>query len=125
MQFDLERVRENVRQATTEDLLDRLTVYRAGMEPEALVLIEAELLRREIDADAIEAHACQRAHEAIVMPDGTARGCMFCHRPAVAEGWGWHWVSLMMGGERRSLFPVFPRYFYWCSQHQPGAPPPD
>ena len=34
MRFDVERVRQNVQQATTEDLLDRLTVYREGMEPE-------------------------------------------------------------------------------------------
>jgi hypothetical protein len=30
MQFDPERVLVNVRNATTEDLLDRVTVYRAG-----------------------------------------------------------------------------------------------
>ena len=25
-----------------------------------------------------------------MLPDGTAVRCSFCHRPAVAEGWGWH-----------------------------------
>ena len=32
MELNLERVRRNVEQASTEDLLDRATVYRAAME---------------------------------------------------------------------------------------------
>lgn len=108
MQFEAERVWANVRQATTEDLLDRITVYRAGMEPAAIRIIEAELERRGVDADAIEAHDCQRAQEAILRDDGTAQSCRFCARPAVVEGWGWHWLSLMIWGKRRPLFPLFP-----------------
>jgi hypothetical protein len=125
MQFDAQRVRENVRQATTEDLLDRITVYRAGMEPEAVEIIETELARRGVDADAIEAHACQRGFESIMLPDGTAQSCSLCHRPAVAQGWGWHWLSPMIWGKRRPLFPIFPRWYYWCLEHKPDAPPPD
>ena len=34
--LDLERVQANVRKADMEDLLDRATVYRNGMEPDAL-----------------------------------------------------------------------------------------
>ena len=45
--LDLDRVRQNIRQATTEDLLDRMTVYRAGMEEEALELIADELRSRD------------------------------------------------------------------------------
>ena len=41
--FESERVRKNAREATTEDLLNRVTVYRGDMEPEALKIIEAEL----------------------------------------------------------------------------------
>jgi len=123
MEFDLERVRENVRKAPTEDLLDRITVYRAGMEPEALDLIANELEARGVDADAIEAHACQRSFESIPLPDGTAARCSFCHRPAVADGWAWHWLSLMIWGRRRPLVPLFPRYFFYCATHQPGAAP--
>ena len=40
--FNPERVWQNAREASTEDLLDRVTVYRAGMEPEALEIIEEE-----------------------------------------------------------------------------------
>ena len=39
MELDLERVRANAQQASTEDLLDRATVFRDGMEPEALEII--------------------------------------------------------------------------------------
>src|ERR1700694_472278 len=103
MHFDPNRVRVNVRQAATEDLLDRATVYRGGMEPAALEIIEAELRDRGIGEDQLEAHAARRAREAILLPDGTAIPCTFCHRPAVAQGWGWHrmWDKL----------PVFPRFF--------------
>jgi len=115
MLFDLERVKANVRQATTEDLLDRLTVYRAGMEESALEIIEEELRSRNVSAEEIEAHAERRSRESSFLPDGTAIRCSFCHRPAVAEGWGWHrlWGRV----------PVFPRYFYYCSEHQPDAQP--
>lgn len=109
--FDPERVRGNIRQATTEDLLDRATAYRAGMEPQALELIEAELRERGIGPGQIDTHA--RRHEAAAFwhADGTARPCAFCHRPAVAQGWGWHRLW--------GLLPVFPRHSFYCGTHQP------
>lgn len=113
MRFDPERVWLNVRNADTEDLLDRATVYRQGMEPQALVIIETELRNRGVDREEIEEHAQRRGQEISVLPDGTARRCSYCHRPAIAEGWGWHWMW-----ER---IPVFPRFFYYCSAHVPEA----
>jgi hypothetical protein len=113
MLFDLERVRANVRQATTEDLLDRVTVYRAGMEESALAIIEAELRSRDVSAQEIEAHAERRRQESYFLPDGTAVRCSFCHRPAVAEGWSWYRLW--------RLLPVFPRYYYYCSEHRPDV----
>lgn len=108
MELDLERVRANVRAATTEDLLDRVTVFRAGMELEALEIIEAELADRGIDADAVAAHAVLR-RAALPLPDGTAMKCSFCHRPAVLRAWGWHhWWGLI---------PIFPRIFAYCDIH--------
>lgn len=109
MQFDLDRVRSNVRDASTEDLLDRVTVYRAGMERAALEVIEDELRSRQITTEAIEAHAARRQQEIALLPNGTAACCSFCHRPAVAEGWGWHRLW--------GLLPVFPRYLHYCDQH--------
>jgi hypothetical protein len=112
MDFSLDRVRTNVRGADTEDLLDRLTVYRAGMEPEAVRLIEEELRSRGVRDSEIEAHNAKRRAEVSFMPDGTARKCSFCHRPAVAERWGWQCLL-------RGWVPVFPRMFYYCEEHLP------
>jgi hypothetical protein len=112
MQFNLDRVRENARKADTEDLLDRLTVYRAGMEPEALPVLEQELRSRGVSLDEIEAHGNQRALEVLTGPDGIAIPCSRCPRPAVTESWGWHrlWGRL----------PLFPRKFRYCRDHVPG-----
>ena len=35
MRFELRRVAEFIRRADTEELLDRVTIYREGMEPAA------------------------------------------------------------------------------------------
>ena len=91
MLFDLERVRlKNVKEATTEDLLDRATVFRNGMEPAALTLIDAELNERGYTALDIEHHARVRGESALMLPDGVAARCSFCFKPATTEGWGWH-----------------------------------
>src|SRR5260221_7033951 len=91
MHFDVERVRRNISEATTEDLLDRVTVYRSGMEAAAVEMIESELASRGVFADHIEDHARQR--ESVLMrPDGIAETCSFCPRPAVTRGWDWHWL---------------------------------
>jgi hypothetical protein len=119
MHFDPERVLINVRKATTEDLLDRVTVYRAGMEDEAIEIIEGELHDRGVYRDAIREHAARRERDVIVLADGTAAMCSFCRRPAVADGWGWHWLSVMIWGKRRSIVPLFPRFFHYCDLHLP------
>jgi hypothetical protein len=111
MLFNLDRVRTNVRQATTEDLLDRITVYRGGMEPEALELIAEELRDRGAHDEHIAAHAERRQRETKYGPDGTAVRCSRCHRPAVAEGWGWHRIW--------GKVPMFPRFYYYCAEHRP------
>jgi hypothetical protein len=106
--FDAERVWQNVRKATTEDLLDRATVYRSGMEPEALEIIEAELHRRGVDAAAVDEHET-RYRRALIGTDGTPLQCSFCRKPAVIRRWGWHrlWKKL----------PVFPRPLRYCEEH--------
>src|SRR5438093_11811693 len=90
MSIDHERVRENIRQAETEDLLDRLTVYRAGMEQEALGLIEAELLSRGVTPAQIRNHEERRTMDVLWEEPGLAFRCSLCPRPAVARGWYWH-----------------------------------
>lgn len=109
MDFDPERVWLNVRQATTEDLLDRVTVYRRGMESEALEMVESELFERGISADVIEAHAKKR-DTVIKDAAGVALPCSFCHRPAVAQGWGWHQLW--------GVIPLFPRFYSYCEKHR-------
>jgi|SRR6516225_2718771 hypothetical protein len=121
MQFEAERVRRNVQNATTEDLLDRITVYRKGMELEAIAIIEGELQDRGIYRDGIRAHAARRERQILPPRDGIAISCSFCHRPAIAEGWGWHWLSKMIWGQRRRLLPVFPRFLHYCEEHRPPA----
>lgn len=112
MRLDMQRVRKNVQQADTEDLLNRVTVYREGMEPEALVIIEQELRQRGISAAAVRDHAENVQRGVLRLADGCAARCSFCQQPAVSAGWGWHslWGRL----------PLFPRYFYYCKGHAPA-----
>jgi hypothetical protein len=125
MQYDREKVRENARKAETEDLLDRVTVYRADMESDALYVIEEELRQRGVTAADVDAHA-RRREEAGLREDGgmTAR-CSFCDRPAVARGWGWHryqgrWLPESLKGR----LPLFPWRFWYCAVHRPSVGTP-
>jgi hypothetical protein len=132
MQPDRERVLLNVRAADTEDLLDRATVYRNGMEREALDIIEEELRSRGVGPDEIAAHARRRREAGLSLRGGVARQCSFCRRPAVAEGWCRRRtqpeavspgrVSSVLAGPLwwlSYLLPGFPRYWYFCEEHRP------
>lgn len=113
MKFDAERVFINVRKSETGDLLNRITVYRAGMEPEAIDIIETELVRRGVSAAQIQEYAERMEKEVIQFEDGIAAKCSFCHEPAVAEEWGWHRIW--------GKVPLFPRRFFYCREHKPEA----
>jgi hypothetical protein len=113
LDVDLERIRANVRAASTEDLLNRVTVYRDGMEPEAVQIIEAELRRRGVTAAQQLDHAT--GHLAVLHArNGLALRCERCRRPAVWRGWGWHWLW--------GKIPVFPRRVRLCAVHAGLAP---
>lgn len=114
MEFDINQVARYVREAETEDLLDRVTVYRDGMEPEAIDLMEGELSRRGVRYDDIVAHREQRAERVLKHPDGMAMRCSLCERPAVSRKWGWHRLF--------GRVPVFPRKFAYCEEHDPPSP---
>ncbi len=107
MNVNLDRIRKNVRDSSTEDLLDRITVFRAGMEAAAVEIIETELHRRGIDEADIHRHGEARSHS--IRIGEIAQRCSFCDRPAVARAWGWHklWGRL----------PVFRRRFLYCDFH--------
>jgi hypothetical protein len=110
--FDPIRTRDNAREADTEDLLDRITVFRSGMQAAALAIIEAELRARGISRQEIEEHAQRWKGRVIEDADGLAVQCLLCRRPAVAEVRGWYrWLGVI---------PLFPRRQYYCDQHAPA-----
>ena len=112
MEWSEQKVLNNIRKADTEDLLDRMTAYRPGMEPAAIEMIDAELRQRGVTAAEIAAQreACER--ECVFLPDGSAAMCSFCRKPAVREGWGW--------GKLLWVVPIIPRRVRYCKTHAPG-----
>jgi hypothetical protein len=115
--LDVERMKANVVQAETEDLLDRITIFRAGMEEAALAFIEEELRKRGIGSAAIEEHEEERRKNLIPLRDGYPARCGECFRPAVECVVDWHWVF--------DLVPLFRRKYYYCERHRPveSVPP--
>ncbi len=109
MQMNLDRVRANVRAASTEDLLDRATVYREGMEPEALAIIDEELRERGVTPGEIVDHAQLRQQQTVAGRDGLALRCIRCSRPAVVQRWRWHRLW--------GVLPLFPRWVALCEEH--------
>jgi hypothetical protein len=108
LQFDPAAVERNARESTTEDLLDRMTAFRSGMEPDAIPIIEAELERRGIDRAAIARHAAENC-DVVVRPEGFAYRCSYCRRPAVFRRWGWHKLW--------GILPVLPCVLNYCAAH--------
>ena len=109
MKFEIDRVRSNVRRADTEDLLDRITVYRLALEPEAIDVIMAELKHRGLAESDIRRHESARS-DVVVDKFGIPRPCTVCRRPASAAEWGWHRLF--------NLIPLFPRRLYRCEHHR-------
>jgi hypothetical protein len=112
MLWNDDKVLAKIKNADTEDLLDRFTAYRRGMEPAALVMIEEELHQRGVSAAQIAEHRERCERECVFLPDGTAAKCSFCERPAIHEAWGW---QKLLG-----KLPVFPRWLRYCRKHLPG-----
>ena len=109
MKFDSQNVRENARKASTDDLLDRVTVYRHGMEAEALAVFEAELRERGITQAGINAHAAESEANCLRDREGVALQCRYCRKPAVVEKWGWQRLW--------GVLPIFPRLYRYCREH--------
>ena len=113
-----DRIQDNIQQATTIDLLDRVTVYRNGMEPEALEMVEMELEERGVTAEEIREHAQRNSH-VIWLEDGTAKMCDLCRRPAVVEGWGWRTLrEARFIGILLFWLPI-PWFYSYCEEHAP------
>ncbi|MBI2804739.1 MAG: hypothetical protein HYX68_07115 [Planctomycetes bacterium] len=104
----------NIRQANTDDLLDRITAFRAGLEAEAIDMIETELRRRSVTANQIADHQAKCERDCVFYPDGTAKMCSQCRKPAVCETWAWHRLLW--------IIPLFPRWTCFCEIHRPTVP---
>ena len=109
MEWNAQKLLVNIGKVGTEDLLDRITAYGAGMEPDAIDMIEQELHRRGITAAEIQERqvTCQR--ECVFDEYGVAKMCSHCRKPAVGEGWRWHMIL--------GRLPVFPRWMCFCKDH--------
>jgi hypothetical protein len=109
LEFDPQRCIRNVRDATTEDLMDRVTVYRNDLELEAIPIIEEELRDRGVSDEDITFYADSKT--VLIAPEGYTIKCSFCYRPAIEMAWGWHKIF--------QFIPVFPRRYRWCQSHLP------
>ncbi len=138
MDLDLKTVAAFIRKAETEELLDRVTVYRDGMEPAAVDLMENELARRGYKPDAIAEHGRQRRETVLFHEDGTAIACSLCRRPAVVRIRGWYRIGArsgfyaatdsmvpnviqLVGRKLLGWLPLFPWTFFYCDEHAPAA----
>ena len=109
MDLNLDRVRANVQAASTEDLLDRASVYRAGMEPEALQIIDEELRQRGVSPGEVFDHGEKQREGILAGPEGLPSRCSRCDRPSVVSSWRWHRLW--------GVLPVFPRWVTLCEDH--------
>jgi hypothetical protein len=109
VELNIERVRENAKIATTEDLLDRVTAFRAGLEERALEVLEEELLSRGIGNDEIRAHSEELGRTVLWESPGLALRCHRCTRPATRLDWRWHRLF--------GILPLFPRQLPCCPKH--------
>jgi hypothetical protein len=109
LELNLKKVAAYIRQAETESLLDRVTVFRDGMEPAALDLIEGELSRRGVSLEKIAEYGELRSATVVINAAGEALRCHFCERPAIVRGRGWFklWRRI----------PIFPRMYSRCEVH--------
>lgn len=109
IEYQEQKVIVNIRQADSDDLLDRITAFRNGMEPEAIDLIERELQRRGVTPAQIAERSEQCQRDCVFHADGTAKKCARCRKPAVREQWSWHKLF--------GLLPLFPRPMCFCKEH--------
>lgn len=100
-----------IRAMPSPELLDRVTVLRDQIDPEALELLHAELASRGIGPDEIGAHQREMKLKVIQHPDGMPAVCHQCGRAATFSRPEWH---KLLG-----LVPLFPRQRYWCEEHTP------
>jgi len=109
IKVNLDKIRDNIKNADDDDLLDRITFYRAGLEPEAQLMIEVELTKRGFKDEDIEAWAPKPEDPYVWLPDGSVAPCSFCRRPALRDAWAWY---RLLG-----KIPIFPKLYRYCGDH--------
>jgi len=117
MNVEKERQLIRIRDAETQDLMAEATIYRPGMEQDALREIDAELRDRGVTPAELLDYAAERQPNLLLDGYGLPWQCSFCKQPAESEGWGWH----RMWGK----VPVLPRWFRWCRTHVPRNEEPE
>jgi hypothetical protein len=113
LDFDAQKCLTAIRQADKDELIDQVTAYRPGMEPEAIEMIEGELRRRGVSDAEVEARAEDCRSRCLFDASGVAIACSRCRRPAVTEVIGWHRLF--------GRLPLFPRKMRYCDAHRPAA----
>ena len=112
LNLNLQKVCAEIGRAETEDLLDRVTAFREGMEPDAVALIEQELQRRKVNGEQIKGRLEECRRDCLFDAAGVALTCSRCRRPAVTRAIGWHRLW--------GLLPLFPRRTRYCKAHRPA-----
>ena len=109
MEVPLQAIEKYLREAETEDLLDRVTVFRELTELEALKQMLAELKQRGLTEFQIAQHDRERRKTAILGTDGLVLRCHLCRNPAIDWRWVWHRLF--------GRVPIFPRRMRVCASH--------
>jgi hypothetical protein len=109
--FNPDKVLAKAREAETDDLLDRVTVFREELEPDAVEILEAELARRGVSPDDIAAHRRAWRHRVLRHPAGGVAKCSQCPRAAMGSSIDWHRLW--------GLIPLFKRTYFHCEKHAP------
>lgn len=109
LELNTQRLLDNAAKSETLELLDRVTVLRDHLEPEAVEIAEAELARRGITPEEIAAHARRWKHHVLRDERGIVWCCSLCGRAAVAEELGWYRLW--------GYVPIFRKRYRFCETH--------
>lgn len=97
--------------ASTRELLDRVTLFRKGMETEAIEILEKELSRRGVSPRDCQEHQEKWAPKILWDSEGLPRTCCKCQNPATSLGKAW--VRFF------GLIPLIPYRAAFCEDHLP------
>jgi hypothetical protein len=109
MEISPAKLLAHVGQMEQAELLDRVTVFRDALEPDAVEVMEAELARRGIGPEEIHQHYRQIKHRVLRDAHGIPAQCSWCERAAVEMREDFHKLW--------RLIPVAKRIWYYCERH--------